>query len=230
MIIRNSPGDLRTRSYSQPASVSSDWRLAFAADLQDPGDDGRCEYADDEHDRQCRPRKVRGLQLADEILRRLHRIAGLGEILAGLQRHAVEGRAVGAGERSGSAPAPWSPGFAWPTSVAMSRSGVSIGGLLSITTTLRSMPSSRASATTWRSAGTSWPRAHADPVVGDLGLHRVHVDVGRDVRREGTGSRCGSGHRRNRTRHGRRPRWQHAPGRGRRLKPARLCFTGQAYC
>ena len=40
------------------------------------------------------------------------------------------------------------PGYASPTSVAMSRSGVSIDGLRSTTTTLRSTPFSLASVTT----------------------------------------------------------------------------------
>src|SRR5215212_539074 len=47
------------------------------------------------------------------------------------------------------------PGYASPTSVAISRIGVSIGGLVEITTILRSMPCSRASATTCRSSGTA---------------------------------------------------------------------------
>ena len=47
--------------------------IAFAADLQETGGDGGCQYPDNKHDRECRPGKVRCRQLADEILRRLDR-------------------------------------------------------------------------------------------------------------------------------------------------------------
>src|SRR3954447_21252602 len=50
-------------------------------------------------------------------------------------------------------------GWSLPTSVAMSRSGVSIGGLVGITPIFRSMPLAAASATTCLSAATSAPGA-----------------------------------------------------------------------
>ena len=180
-----------------------------------------------EHDREGRPGKVRRRQLADEILRRLEGVAVLGDILAGLQCHSIEVRAVGARPcRAHRQHGRTRVGL--PTTVAISRSGVSIGGLVAITTILRSMPCSRASAMTCRSSGTSFAsrRRHTDSVIAHVGKHLIHIDVGRDIRRQERDN-VRAGHTENRTRNVRR-NWRHAPSRTRLAR--RACFIGQAYC
>src|SRR6185312_4430532 len=71
----------------------------FATALQDAGDDYRGNHREYEDNREWRPGKMLRRQLTDEILRRLHGIAGLGDVLARFERYAVEVRAVGARER-----------------------------------------------------------------------------------------------------------------------------------
>jgi hypothetical protein len=73
-----------------------------------------------------------------------------------------------------------------PTSLAISRNGVSIGGLpldhddLEIDALLLGLGHDL---TQCRHVG-GVRRRHAHPVVGHVGLHLIHVDIRRDVRRQ----------------------------------------------
>src|SRR5437879_10792711 len=67
---------------------------AFAFDLQHPGSDDSRNDREHKHEAELRTREMLCRQLTDEILRRLHRIAGLGDVLARLESDAVIYRAI----------------------------------------------------------------------------------------------------------------------------------------